>query len=73
VSVEPTESLRLLSKFAGGDLTETLARIEANARGLTADRAAAFLNDQGAERAVLTAVNDMIRLRYEELSQHTSV
>ncbi|MEJ0049231.1 MAG: hypothetical protein WDN04_26305 [Rhodospirillales bacterium] len=62
MSVEPTESLRLLSKFAGGDLTETLARIEANARGLTADRAAAFLNDQGAEHAVLTAATDMKRL-----------
>ena len=62
MSVEPTESLRLLSKFAGGDLTETLCRIEANARGLTADCAAAFLNDQGAGRAVLTAATDMKRL-----------
>jgi hypothetical protein len=28
VSVDPTEGLRLLAKFADGDLTETLARIE---------------------------------------------
>jgi hypothetical protein len=62
VSVDPTESLRLLSKFADGDLNETLARIEAKARGLTADRAAAFLNDRGAERAVLTAATDVKRL-----------
>jgi hypothetical protein len=30
--------------------------------GLTADRAATFLNDQGAERAVLIAATDMKRL-----------
>jgi hypothetical protein len=62
MTVDPAESIGLLSRFAGADLTNTLARIEANIRGLTADCAAAFLEDAGAERAVLAAAGEMKRL-----------
>ena len=59
---DPAEAIRLLSKFAGENLTRTLSRIEADVRGLTADQALAFVETAGAERDVLAAAGEMKRL-----------
>jgi len=62
MSPDPAETIRLLSRFAGANLTETLACIEGDVRGVTSDRASAFLEEVGAERAVLAAAGEMKRL-----------
>ena len=62
MSADPAETIRLLSRFAGANLTDTLARIEGEVRGVTSDRASAFLDEVGAERAVLAAAGEMKRL-----------
>lgn len=62
MSVDPAEAIRLLSRFAGSNLTDTLSRIEESVRGVTAERASSFLAEAGAERAVLAAAGEMKRL-----------
>ncbi|MER9335325.1 hypothetical protein NKJ06_15220 [Mesorhizobium sp. M0293] len=59
---DPAGAIRLLSKFAGENLTRTLSRIETDVRGLTADQALGFLKAAGAERDVLAAAGEMKRL-----------
>jgi hypothetical protein len=62
MSTDPTDTIELLSRFAGTNLTKTLSHIENGARGITAERASAFLKESGAERAVLAAAGEMKRL-----------
>ncbi|MGX9178473.1 hypothetical protein [Mesorhizobium sp. BHbdii] len=59
---DPAGAIKLLSKFAGENLTRTLSRIESDVRGLTADQALPFLETAGAERNVLAAAGAMKRL-----------
>jgi hypothetical protein len=59
---DPLEIIRLLSRFTGPDLTQTLGRIESGVRGVTADDCAAFLEGVGAGREVLAAAAEMKRL-----------
>ncbi|WP_245448978.1 hypothetical protein [Phyllobacterium sophorae] len=51
-----------MSRFAGANLTKTLARIEKDVRGVTTERAAAFMDEAGAGRTVLAAAGEMKRL-----------
>lgn len=59
---DPTEIIRLLSRFTGPDLTQTLGRIEGMVRGVTAEDCGAFLEGAGAGREVLSAAAEMKRL-----------
>ena len=59
---DPIEIIRLLSRFTGTDLTQTLGRIEGAARGVTAEDCGAFLEGAGAGRVVLSAAAEMKRL-----------
>lgn len=59
---DTTEIIRLLSCFAGTDLTQTLGRIEGAVRGVTAEDCGAFLEGAGAGREVLSAAAEMKRL-----------
>ncbi|MER8847494.1 hypothetical protein [Mesorhizobium australicum] len=67
---DPAGAIRLLSKFAGENLTRTLSRIETDVRGLTADQALGFLKAAGAERDVLAAAGEMNGLRVRSTSQY---
>ncbi len=58
----PSETIRLLSRFTGADLTQTLGRIEGSVRGVTAEDCSAFLEEAGAGREVLSAAAEMKRL-----------
>lgn len=62
MSADLAEMLRLLARFSGDSLTKTLARIEAQVEGVTADRAPSFLEGVGAARQVLGAAAEMKRL-----------
>ncbi len=62
MKLEPSEIVRVLSRFTGTDLTQTLGRIEGSVRGMTADDCSAFLAEAGAERDVLSAAAEMKRL-----------
>ena len=59
---ETSEIMRLLSRFTGADLTQTLGRIEGAVRGVTAEDCSAFLEEAGAGREVLSAAAEMKRL-----------
>jgi hypothetical protein len=59
---DPTEIIRLLSRFNGTDLTQTLGRIEGAVRGVTAEDCGAFLEGAGARREVRSAAVEMKRL-----------
>lgn len=59
---DSTEIIRLLSRFTGTDLTQTLGRIEGAVRGVTAEDCGMFLEGAGAEREVLSAAAEMKRL-----------
>ncbi len=59
---DPIEAIRLLSKFTGPDLTQTLARIEGIVQDVSTENCAAFLESTGAGREVLAAAAEMKRL-----------
>jgi hypothetical protein len=59
---DPSEISRLLSKFAGPNLTSTLGRIEEAVRGVSTDNCDAFLEEAGAGTEVLAAAAEMKRL-----------
>jgi hypothetical protein len=59
---DTAEIIRLLSGFAGSDLTWTLGRIESAVRGVTAADCSAFLEEAGARREVLSAAAQMKQL-----------
>ena len=56
------ESIDLLSRFNGPDLTCTLRRIESAANGVTIDTCGALLVGAGAGREMLTAAADVKRV-----------
>lgn len=55
-------AINILEKFAQGDLTRTLSRLEGNAGGLNANSCAEFLNHGGIKPDVLTAASEVKRV-----------
>ncbi len=62
MTFDPSEVIRLLSRFSNSDLTQTLSRIEGAVQGVTAKDYQAFLLEAGADRSVLKAAAEMKRL-----------
>ncbi|WP_421405398.1 hypothetical protein [Agrobacterium fabrum] len=58
----PADIGKLLVRFTGPDLTQTLARIEGEVRGVVAEGCASFLESAGAGREALAAAAEMKRL-----------
>ena len=59
---DSTDIARLLDRFTGADLTETLGRIEGAARGVSAEDYGAFLESAGVDREALAAAAELKRL-----------
>lgn len=62
MKADPIQIVRLLARFTGPDLTETLGRIEGAAQGVNVDNCRAFAEGTGAGRDVLAAAAEMKRL-----------
>ncbi|KKX33472.1 hypothetical protein YH62_08285 [Rhizobium sp. LC145] len=62
LTADPAEIVKLVGRFTGPDLTQTLSRIEGAVRGVTAGDCTGFLESAGAGREVLAAAAGMKRL-----------
>jgi hypothetical protein len=62
LTADPVEIVKLLGRFTGPDLTQTLSRIEGAVRGVSAVDCTGFLANAGAGREVLAAAAGMKRL-----------
>jgi hypothetical protein len=62
LTTDPAEIVKLVGRFTGPDLTQTLSRIEGAVRGVTAGDCTSFLDGAGAGRDVLAAAAEMKRL-----------
>lgn len=62
LSTAPAQIVDLVHRFAGPDLTQTLSRIEAAVRGVTAGDCAGLLESAGADREALAAAAELKRL-----------
>ena len=59
---EPADIVKLLTRFTGPDLTQTLSRIEGEVRGVAADDCVNFLEGASVGREALAAAAEMKRL-----------
>ena len=62
MEINPTDIVRVLDRFTGIDLTETLRRLEDGARGVTAGNCRAFIERARASRKALAAAAELKRL-----------
>jgi hypothetical protein len=62
LTADPAEIVKLVGRFTGADLTQTLSHIEGAVRGVTVRDCASFLEKSGAGRDVLAAAAEMKRL-----------
>lgn len=60
----PSEVIKLLSRFSGSDLTQTLSRIESAVQGVTAENYPTFLVEAGATHDVLAAAASTRKVGY---------
>ena len=62
MEINQTDIVRVLDRFTGVDLTETLGRLEDGARGVTAENCGAFIERTRASRKALAAAAELKRL-----------